>query len=305
MLIPVNDPVNYNFAESLRFLSRSERECLHYVEDGHLYRMMVADDQPVLLDITWNEKAKAVAVDIAYAHDMSPSENGVGKSTPVNETAVRQFVTSWLHLDEDMNAFYRFTRGDLLLNGMAEEYHGLRVVGIPDLFEAICWTIIGQQINLAFAYTLRQRFIQAFGYQVIINGKVHYLHPHPGVVAALTPEQLTPMQFSRGKAAYIIALAKEMASGTLKEEDFRKMDYEAARERLVALKGIGNWSANYVLMKYGHFPQALPIEDAGLHNAIKKRLQLEKKPDMAALREYTAHWQSFAAYATFYLWRSL
>ena len=125
------------------------------------------------------------------------------------------------------------------------------------------------------------------------------------VVAALEPEQLTPMQFSRSKALYLVETAKQMASGRLSEASLDAMSYEEALQSLVAMKGIGNWSANYALMKYRRFPQSVLLEDVGLQNAIKNRLHLEGKPSMPALQEYTRPWKEHAAYATFYLWRSL
>jgi len=113
------------------------------------------------------------------------------------------------------------------------------------------------------------------------------------------------MQFSRSKAQYIIRIAAAMADGRLSDAHLQEMQYEAARQYLLQWKGIGNWSANYVLMKYRRFPEALPLEDAGLHNALRKQLQLSAKPSLADVKTYTAHWKQHAAYATFYLWRSL
>ena len=176
---------------------------------------------------------------------------------------------------------------------------------MPDLFEAISWAIIGQQINLSFAYTLRERLIKTYGYHAAVDEGDYYLYPLPAVIAALTPEQLLPMQFSKSKAQYLINAAKSMVSGELSATRLDEMDYETARENLVSLKGIGNWSANYALMKYRRFPQSVLLEDVGLQNAIKNRLNLAAKPSMSALQEYTKHWKEHAAYATFYLWRSL
>ncbi|MET6996368.1 DNA-3-methyladenine glycosylase family protein [Chitinophaga defluvii] len=292
--IPVSDYKHFTFAECLLFLGRSDKECMHYIQEGKLQRMIAIAEQPVLLEISEDPQKKAL---VAAATPV----NG----QPVDETVVRQYVSHWLHLQTDLGDFYRFAAKDPMLAPLTKQYRGLRLIGIPELFEALTWSIIGQQINLSFAYTLRQRFVQAFGYHTVIAGKDYYLYPHPAVVAALSPEQLIPMQFSRSKAVYIIETARQMAMGNLEERALQQMDYEAAREKLVSLKGIGNWSANYVLMKFSRFPQALPLEDAGLHNAIKKQLQLTIKPGLSDVKAYTAHWQQHAAYATFYLWRSL
>jgi len=292
--IPISDYKHFTFAECLLFLGRSDKECMHHIRDGKLQRMIAVADQPVLLEISEDPGRKALVAAVTPVNEQ-----------PVDEAVIRQYVSHWLHLQTDLGDFYRFAANDPMLGPLTKQYHGLRLIGIPELFEALTWSIIGQQINLSFAYTLRQRFVHAFGYHTVIGGQDYYLYPHPAVVAALSPEQLIPMQFSRSKAVYIIETARQMAMGNLQEAVLQQMDYETAREKLVSLKGIGNWSANYVLMKFSRFPQALPLEDAGLHNAIKKQLQLESKPGLTEVKGYTAHWEQHAAYATFYLWRSL
>lgn len=292
--IPVIDHDNFSFRECLVFLCRSEKECLHYVTNGVVQKMVVSNGRPVLMEISDNAAKKGLKVSIVNAD-----------RSEVDEAYIRRYITHWLHLDADLHPFYSFAAKDPVLGPLAARYKGLRLIGIPDLFEALTWSITGQQITLGFAYTLRQRFIQAFGHHTVVDGKDHYVYPHPSVVAALEPASLISMQFSRSKADYIIGLAKSMTDGLLTDEQLWKMDYQQAREHLISFRGIGNWSANYVLMKYHRHHQALPLEDAGLHNALKQQLQLDVKPPLVQVKEYTQHWREHAAYATFYLWRSL
>jgi len=292
--IPVTDHDNFSFAECLVFLGRSQKECLHYVTNGTVQKMIVSNGQPVLVELSDDRPAKGLR---AYIAD--PGDAGV------DEDYIRSYFTHWLHLNADLRPFYRFAAKDSVLSPLIRQYKGLRLIGIPDLFEALTWSITGQQITLTFAYTLRQRFIQAFGHHAVINGTDHYVYPHPSVIAALEPASLIAMQFSRSKADYIIGLARSMSDGLLTVEQLQQMDYQQARDHLVSFRGIGNWSANYVLMKYHRHHQALPLEDAGLHNALRQQLQLTAKPGIADVKAYTQHWKEHAAYATFYLWRSL
>lgn len=292
--IPVTDHANFSFAECLVFLGRSEKECLHYVQNGVIQKMIVTEGTPVLVEIRDNPAERSLTATVVYPEQAN-----------VDEAYIRSYITHWLHLDGNMKSFYGFAAKDAVLSPLVKRYRGLRLIGIPDLFEALTWSITGQQITLAFAYTLRQRFIQAFGHHTVVAGKDHFVYPHPAVVAALEPASLISMQFSRSKADYIIRLAQSMADGCLSVEKLQAMDYVQAREHLVSFRGIGNWSANYVLMKYNRYLQALPLEDAGLHNALKQQLQLAAKPSVTEVKEYTRHWEQHAAYATFYLWRSL
>jgi DNA-3-methyladenine glycosylase II len=287
IVVPITDYQNFSFAECLLFLNRSPRECLHQVREQSVYKLLAPEGNPVLLKISEDPAQQALVAEVLQ-----------GEVNESSSVYIRGFLNRWMHLDGRMDDFYA---KDPLLGPLTRSFKGLRLIGIPDLFEAITWTITGQQINLSFAYTLKQRLVQAFGYAL----EDHYLYPHPAVIASLQPEDLTVMQFSRTKAEGIIRVAKLMAAGELTEEILKQMPYERALETLVSIKGIGNWSANYVLMKFAQHPQALPLEDAGLHNALRNQLNLAAKPAMPEVKALTQHWQNHAAYATFYCWRSL
>ncbi|ASZ13762.1 DNA-3-methyladenine glycosylase 2 [Chitinophaga pendula] len=291
--LPVTDHSNFSYTACLGFLGRSDRECLHQVVDGRIYKMMVYEGQPVLLCITEDREQQSLVAEVLYT--------GEGA---VSAEAVRGYVTQWLHLDADLRSFYAFAAVDPVLGPLVARYKGLRLIGIPDLFEALTWTITGQQISLPFAYTLRKRFVTAFGYALEHGGATHYVYPVPEVVTAVPAEWMTDMQYSRGKAAYIHVIAAAMASGQLDGQRLKEMGYSDALQYLRSFKGIGNWSANYVLMKYARFPEALPLEDAGLHNALRRQLALPAKPTLKEVSALTAHWGEHAAYATFYLWYS-
>lgn len=290
IIIPITDYQNFSFAECLLFLNRSPRECLHQVKEQSVYKLLAPEGNPVLLKISEDPAQQALVAEVLQ-----------GEVNESSSAYIHEFLNRWMHLDGRMDDFYAFAAKDNLLAPLINSFKGLRLIGIPDLFEAITWTITGQQINLSFAYTLKQRLVQAFGYAL----EDHYLYPHPAVIASLQPEDLTVMQFSRTKAEGIIRVAKLMAAGELTEEILKQMPYEQARETLVSIKGIGNWSANYVLMKFAQHPQALPLEDAGLHNVLRNQLNLAAKPALPEVKALTQHWQNHAAYATFYCWRSL
>lgn len=76
-------------------------------------------------------------------------------------------------------------------------------------------------------------------------------------------------------------------------------------KRLTAIRGIGKWSANYVIMRCLRHPDAFPLADVGLHNALKKVLNRPEKPSLDEIERWAEHWSGWRAYATFYLWRTL
>lgn len=151
-------------------------------------------------------------------------------------------------------------------------------MGIPDLFEALCWGILGQQINLTFAYTLKRRFVESFGEHIEWNGQKYWIFPSPEFIANLTVKDLTKLKMTTRKCEYLIGVAKLITQGNLSKESFIKSDLKDAEKTLTDIRGIGPWTANYVLMRCLKFPSAFPIDDVGLHNVIKLLTGSDHKP---------------------------
>jgi DNA-3-methyladenine glycosylase II len=178
-------------------------------------------------------------------------------------------------------------------------------VGQPDLFESLIWAVLGQQINLGFAYTLKQAFVRSFGERIALGEEEFFLFPAPETVSLITPPQLVPLQFSIQKSRYTIAIAEAFSDGTLSKEKLKALPFQEAKNELMKIKGVGNWTANYALMKTFHYPEAFPLEDAGVHNAIKNLKKLDRKPNLPEVVKIFKKYKGWEAYATLYLWKSL
>jgi DNA-3-methyladenine glycosylase II len=195
---------------------------------------------------------------------------------------------------------------DPVLNKVTTELYGLRILTIPDLFEAICWAMIGQQINLRFAYTLKKRFVESFGEKFTFHRRHYYLFPTPQSISCLKVSDLRDLQFTARKSEYIIELAQKMRDGDFSREGLlRHNSFESSRKELMRLRGVGQWTADYVSLRFLRDPAAFPVADVGLQNAIKQQLNLNKKPTADDIIRYSNAWKNWQAYATFYLWASL
>lgn len=290
MTIPV--PREFSFSECLTFLLRSPREILHRVEGGVVRKAIGVEGGPVLVEI--QERNNAL--------DVRHHPGGITES---QRKFVGQYIAQWFDLETDLKPFYALARKDALLGGLVKQYHGYRIVGQPDLHESLTWAILGQQINLGFAYTLKQRFVEQYGHSLAHGGQRYFLFPEPSTIARLAPEQLLPLQFSRQKARYVVEVARAFHEGRLSTESIRQLPFEDAKTELRKIKGIGNWTANYALMKTFRFPQAFPAEDAGLHNAIRNLKGMTAKPTIEQVRRLFKKYKGWEAYATLYFWRSL
>jgi DNA-3-methyladenine glycosylase II len=285
-------PKEFSFELALTFLKRSPRELLHKVVGDRIEKALRIENTRIVFSIHYDKGD--LVVDFLN-----------GKPTVSQATEIVKYIREWLDLDTDLKPFYAMCEKDKLLKGLIESFYGYRIVGQPDLFESIVWAVLGQQINLQFAYTLKQKFVEQFGEIIELNDDTYYLFPTPHTVSNLTTEQLLPLQFSRQKAAYTINIANAFSEGIISKEKLMNLSLKEAKETLMTIKGIGNWTANYALMKTFRHSDAFPLEDAGIHNAIKNLKKLKRKPTLEEVKKVFKKYKGWEAYATLYLWKSL
>jgi DNA-3-methyladenine glycosylase II len=284
-------PPIFSFQECRWFLDRNYDDIMHRVTDHSVIKPFRAGGQVALLEIVEDGKQLSVIA------------RGGG---PAHEGALREQVAALFDLEKDLLPFYELLRADPDLAFMATDYWGLRLIGIPDLFEALCWSIIGQQINLSFAYSLKRRLVELAGEEIEYDNHLYYGFPTPSQVAALSVEQLRALQFSGRKAEYLIGLAHTFAAGGMSQEYLLSLhSAEAQVLALTSLRGIGEWTAHYALMKSLKVPSALPYGDVGLYNALFKIKNLPRKPSRAELNAVFEPFRGWEAYLTLYLWRTL
>jgi DNA-3-methyladenine glycosylase II len=292
MSFSIPTPKEFRFTEALHFLKRSPKEILHRVEEKSVTKLLQVSDQPVLIHIT----DAVEGLEIKFLN--------CKPSTKVKEQ-VAKYVIEWFDLQTNLKPFYTLARKDDLLKSLVKKYYGYRIIGQPNLFESLVWAVLGQQINLSFAYTLKQRFVEQFGEKLIWNDLSYYNFPAPNVVASLTDDDLLPLQFSRQKSKYVVLIAQAFANDAVSKQSIAALPFQEAKEKLMTIKGVGNWTANYALMKTFRYPEAFPLEDAGLHNALKTQLGLATKPKLDQVKKIFKRYKGWEAYATLYFWRSL
>lgn len=217
-----------------------------------------------------------------------------------------QYITDWFDLDRDITPFYHLLRRNKTLSYMAHDYSGFRLIGIHDLYEALCWSIIGQQINLTFAYTLKRRLVEHYGQSLMVNDQRLYVFPRPEVMQGVTVAELRAMQFSERKAEYLILISQLFANGSISKQHLLQCgSYEEQVALLTAIRGIGIWTANYALMKNLKQLQAIPYGDVGLLNALLNHQLIKDKKDTAGIDKLFRAFKGWESYLVFYLWRSL
>lgn len=288
--IPV--PELFNKDECLWFLSRDFDDCMYRVYKDRVRR-------------AFGEAGSIMVVDVYMMPDELVLEWLNMKPCDQDIENVIRFVSEWFDLETDLTQFYSIILEDKRIAHIAKEYSGLRFIGIPDLFEALAWGIIGQQINLSFAYKLKRRLVEKYGTFTLYEDEKYYVFPAAEVLSEVKTDDLRALQFSEKKAEYLITIAKAFSAGTLSRELLQNLpDLESRIKYLTNIRGIGLWTANYALMKSLKEPSGIPHGDAGLLNALINHGIIEAKNDKASIEEFFKPFTGWEAYLVFYLWRT-
>lgn len=282
----------FSFKECLFFLNRNENECLFSTENDQLTRAIDTGNR--LLPVTVSSQGSELRIDLP--EDTSEEEHQI----------ITDYVRHWLDTDRDLIPFYRILNQTSKMTSLASDYEGLRLIGIPDVFEALCWSIIGQQINLAFAYKLKKRLVEAYGASCEWQGKTLHHFPKPKDLMVLDEEFLRGQQFSRSKIKYLRNVSEAFVKDGLSKESLAEVpDFKSRQEMLTQIKGIGEWSANYALMKTFHQPEAIPFGDTGLTQALFNLGIISDRKDRQSIEKFFKSVKGWESYTSFYLWRSL
>lgn len=216
--------------------------------------------------------------------------------------AARALVTRLFGTAEDVTPFLRAVRRSPRLAALVRRCRGLRPVLIGDPFEAMIWAVIGQQVNITFASKLKQALLDRFGGTLVEGGRAFPLFPAPERLARLRRADLRPLQFSRQKADYIIGLSRAVVRGTLDFTALTGLPTAEAAARLTAFRGVGRWTAEYVLLRGLGDRDALPAADGGLRRIVGEEFSLGRLATEEEVRAIAAPLAGWRGYLAFYWW---
>jgi DNA-3-methyladenine glycosylase II len=162
-------------------------------------------------------------------------------------------------------------------------------------FDALCRSIVFQQLSTKAASTIHGRFLDLFENQV----------PSPDALLQIAEEKLRAVGLSRQKSAYLRDLADKVHTGALPLDHLDTLGDSEIIEYLVQVKGIGVWTAQMFLMFQLGRLDVLPDLDLGIRNAIKKAYRIRGVPNAKRIARIGEPWRPYASIACWYLWRSL
>lgn len=286
-------PPDYDPAPVLAFHSRDAEGVCERTSDDRILKAVVLDGVAVLLDVA-----------------LTPFEAlcDVHADAPLSaraHTLAQEALRSILGLRIDPAPFMALAAGDPLLAPLARRHGPLRIVQSATVFEALTWAVIGQQINLAFAISLRRSFVLAAG---VRHSSGLWCYPEAAQAARIDLEALLRQKFSRSKAETLLRLATLVEQGALSLErsDAANSDGIAAiSAALLAVKGIGPWTVNYALLRGYGYPDCSLHGDVAIRTALQRLLGDDARPDLARAEALLARWAPQRTMAAAHLWASL
>ena len=289
-------PPGYRVADMLAFHGRDPERVAEQVDVDGLRKGVLLGGVPTLLDIRFGGGAAHCRVTFD------------GPVMPDVQARTHEALLNVLGLRIDPAAFGAAVQDDPWLGPVVARQPGLRIVQSATIFEALTWAIIGQQINLTFAIALRRTLIQ-------LAGRAHasglWCYPEALDVARLDISALTGRKFSNAKAETILRVARMVVDGSLAlgrhagMEEISGTASADVSEKLLAIKGIGPWTVNYVLLRGYGYPDCSLEGDVAVRAALHKLSGSAARPTVPEAERMLARYAPHRTMAAAYLWASL
>ena len=296
-------PDGYRLHDVLAFHSRDAESVAEQIAPDRLRKGVVMDGVPLLLDIALTPAAAEYTVHADFSPSPAPAQAGAQSVLPASLAAqAHDAVVNVLGLRIDPQPFLDFAANDALLGELSQRQPGLRIVQSATVFEALTWAIIGQQINLPFAISLRRTFILQAGTR---HSSGLWCYPDAASAARLQVDDLTSRKFSRAKAETLLRFAALVAGGELDLALGPGNSIDDIGKALLAVKGIGPWTVNYGLLRGYGYPDCSLHGDVAIRAALQALLGEDSKPDMPRTEEILKRYTPHRTMAAAHLWASL
>ena len=266
------------------------------MEDGVYRRLLDLDDKLVLASVR--------SIGTLDAPELALELQGPELSPDDVESATDR--VSWLlGVDQDLAPFYELGRADQAMAGLVEQFYGLHLPHTASVFEALVLAVLGQQISTSVARIIRTLLIETFGPSAEFDGETYYAFPRPASIWASSPAELHTMKLTQRKSEYVYGLAGSVLDPEMGLERLEELTDREIVEKLVALRGVGMWTAQWALIRAVGRPDALPLGDLALRRVVSRLFMDGEDVNDAKVEEIAQRWSPYRTYATVYLFSAL
>jgi DNA-3-methyladenine glycosylase II len=273
----------YSLSASARFLEGFTPAAHERAdEEGHLHLAFCVEGDWAPVGVCLRETASAVTADVWG---------------PADPRAVGAQLARILSLDVDGSQFTAVAERDPVVGRLQQRHPGLRPVCFFSPYEAAAWALISHRVRIAQAASLKERIARELGQAVDIHGQERFAFPAPARLRELGSFR----GLSARKLDNLRALADAAQAGVLDAAWLRSLDADEALAQLKQLPGIGDFSAQLILVRGAGEPDLLPSKEPRLARAAALAYGLDSPPSQAELEELATAWAPYRSWVSFLL----
>ena len=266
------------------------------MEDGAYHRLLDLGDKLILASVR--------SVGTTGAPELALKLRGDRLTQDDAQRATRR-VAWLLGTDQDLAPFYASIDTDPVMSEVVERFYGLHLPHTGTIFEALVLGVLGQHIATNVARIIRTLIIETFGSRAEFNGKTYYAFPRPEAIWASSPDELRTMKLTQRKSEYVHGIAGAALDSAVGLESVAELPDKEIVERLTALRGVGQWTAQWALIRAVGRPDALPLGDLAVRRVVSRLFFDGAEVTDAQVEELARRWSPYRTYATVYLFTAL
>ena len=236
--------------------------------------------------------------------ELAVEVRGEGLSADDAADATRQ-VAWLLGTDQKLEPFYAAVQEDPVMSNIAGQLYGLHLPHTASVFEALVLAILGQQLATNVARIIRTLMIETYGQCRSFDGEEHYAFPRPETLATATVEELRQLKLSLRKAEYVQGIAQAALDGSGMLDSLEDLTDAEVVKQVMFLRGVGKWTAQWVLVRALGRPDAIPLGDLALRRVVSRLYFGGETINDIQLDEFAQRWRPWRTYATVYLFTAL
>lgn len=210
-----------------------------------------------------------------------------------------------LGVNQDLAPFYEFAKTDPVMAHFVDSFYGMHQTLALSVFETLAQAILGQQLSASVARVIRALLTETLGPKLFVNGEIHYAFPRPQAIASMTVEELRALKLSQRKAEYLHGLALAELETPKGLDRVHSMPDEDVIREITAIRGVGMWSAQWVLLRGLGRPDAFPVGDLALKRIVSQLYIEGESLTDSQLEAFSRRWSPFRSLATSYLFAAL
>jgi DNA-3-methyladenine glycosylase II len=261
--------------------------------DGNTYqRVLVVRSEPVLISVTQPESADTPRLEVTAS---GAHEEAIAKK------AILLALERLLGLRIDLTDFYELAAKQPRLHELSSRFRGLKPPRFPTVWEGIVNGIACQQLSLTVGIMLLNRLSAACGLVFERRNGVRYAFPRPEDLAVAAPETVRSLGFSAAKTRALIELGQDISARRLDLESFAGLDNHQTVSRLMELRGVGRWTAEYTLLRGMGRIDLFPGDDIGARNNLERWMHLRKTLDYDRVARVISKWKPYGGLIYFHL----